>query len=301
MMPRNIRALAAVALATCAAPTSAVAAGVGDPVGRTVSRVVSNPTVPHVAYLETPGTLALAREDRGVRRYTVPTDCVPAAMASSVVAMECGQPGAALPTILSLDTGRLREVPSEAFSSSSRYVAAVGERWLELEVAHSVDVAGHSDVYRLLIDWRTKRTIDLRRDPFGRRHEIALDRASGARRLCEPLRRHDNADPAYDKTRYAPSHTFGSWNLETRASAQIRRCGSRRLRARFSQRTPISMNATFVAYRVGDRIRLRWLGGRVVRSFEVPGDPQPQFLLTRTAIFFRSSSGSVYARALPPG
>jgi hypothetical protein len=154
--------------------------------------------------------------------------------------------------------------------------ATAGAHWLELFVVHGFGVSSGKEIdSRVLVDWRTGTRIDEATDPFGIRAVVDLDRPSGHRRLCRPLRRlRDFA--LYDLSRFAPTTLSAPWVLQQpEGDATLQRCGSKRVR-RIGARAVVSLgDGVLVVQQHSARVTLQRLGsGRVLRG-TIPGVTPP--------------------------
>lgn len=282
----------AVLTALFVASNSASAKGLRS-VGTAASRVAADGRSGVVAYLASPGSLAVLRDSGQTSEFAIPSDCVPMAAASDAVGLGCGF-AMDSPELLTVADGERHAISIDGLGAERGFVVGIGTDWIELEAATPPAANGHYFLFRALVNRTNGDKVDLRRDPFGVASVIDLNRASAHRRLCRPHRRTRTNSPAFDHTRYLPASLFGSWFAES-AEARIRvsRCGSKRHRASFSKSSRIVLNRRFAAHRSGSAIRLVNLRTRRYRTLRFAPGAQPVPSLSAGRLYVRTSDGEL--------
>jgi hypothetical protein len=154
--------------------------------------------------------------------------------------------------------------------------ATAGAHWLELLVNHGYsEYSGKENDSRVLVDWRTGSRVDEATDPFGTRALVDLDRPSGHRRLCRPLRRLRDV-ALNDFSRFSPTTLSAPWVLQQPdGDATLQRCGSRRARRIGASAVVDLVDGVLVVQQHSARVTLQRLGSARLLRGTVPGVTPP--------------------------
>lgn len=248
---RTMFAMLTGALVLALASTATAAEFRVEALGTHGSIAVGSSGHPTTAYLASPGQLAVGSAGRATRSVAVPVGCTPVAAAPQAIALTCSTATVAVPAVYDLRRGALSAL--ELPTGLSGHVTGIGNRWAMIFAASSPDEL-HVVATRLLIDWRTQRTVSLgREDPFGAGRSIDLDASGGARRLCAPIRRRTGG--GIDDIKYLELTKAGRWtlNITDDGISYVQRCGTRRTTPLGLVQNPVLGN-DFVGYIKNRRI-----------------------------------------------
>ena len=224
------------------------------------------------AFLSSAGRLIVGSAGRGARTVAVPVGCTPVAAAARAIALTCTA-SVNQQIVYDLDRGAI--VPLTMPAGLSGSITDLGARWAMVREASSPDGL-HTLATRLVIDWRTQRTVSLgRTDPFGAGRYVDLDAATASRRLCAPLRR--RVDGGIDDIKYLRLERNGRWTLSATATgaAYIQRCGTQSRRRLPRASSPV-LGMDFIGYLQDRRIVYLDLrtGRRMTRAWPSSQTPQ---------------------------
>ncbi|MCW3049171.1 MAG: hypothetical protein JWO74_3455, partial [Solirubrobacterales bacterium] len=137
------------------------------------------------------------------------------------------------------------------------------------------EYSGKENDSRVLVDWRTGSRVDEATDPFGTRALVDLDRPSGHRRLCGPLRRLPGS-LLVDGSRFSPTTLWSPWVLQhPDGDTILEHCGSRRARRIRASAVVSLVDGVLVVQQHNAGVTLQRLdSGRVFRG-TVPGVSAP--------------------------
>lgn len=243
------------------------------------------------AYLSAPGMLVVGTAGRGERSTAISPACIPTAAAAKAVALRCTAQDGERNVVLDLATQQA--IPVALPSGVSGRITSIGERWAVVDARSSPDDL-HVVQSRLLIDWRTQRSVSLGRDdPYGAHRYIDLDATDPGRRLCSPVAR--ILENGYDDMKYVEIAKQGAWTLtyESLHGPLVQRCGqpTRRRLPRVSQ--PVLGN-DFVGYLDGRRVVYLDLrtGKRQIRAWPTSQRPELAAAGRRLIISAPAAGGS---------